>query len=193
MRPQVFPSVNMTILKVAQFSPFNFSSSSSLMGRTWWVIVVMIGGRRGLVCTVCAKDLHDCRLFDEYPRINRHPYPAGEHLRMSQHLPDTDVTRLAGMALDVTGTRDRYLCSNRNTLSSHHLALPWIFLVSSNGSLSHFTSVLGPRSQLLTPSCPQTIFLTHELRSISCHDDFSFGFHPFFSRSEAFERPNIWL
>ncbi len=143
------------------------------------------------VTRVHSKDLHDCRLFDEYPQINRHLYLAGEHPWMSQHLPDMDVTQLAGMALDVTGTRDRYLCSNRNTLSSHHLALPWIFLVSSNGSLSHFTSVLGPRSQLSTPSCPQTIFLTHELRSISCHNDFSFGFHPFFLRSEVFEHPNI--
>ncbi len=114
-------------------------------------------------------------------------------IRRCHSICDTPgVAQMAGMALDVTGTHHRYLC-NWNTLSSHHLALSWILLVSSNSSLSHFTSVLGPRAQLLTLTCPQTILLAHKLRSTSCHDDFSFDFHPFFSRLEALECPGIWL
>ncbi len=111
---------------------------------------------------------------------------------MSQYPWHLGVAQMAGMALDMTGTHDRYLC-NWNTLSSHHLALSWILLVSSNGSLSHFTSALGPRAQLLTLTCPQTILLAYRLRSTSCHDNFSFCFHSFFSRLEALECPGIWL
>ncbi len=144
------------------------------------------------IISIHTKDLHDCWLFDEYPRINRHPYLAGEHPQMSQYPWHLGVVQMAGMALDVTGTYHRYLC-NWNTLLSHHLALSWILLVSSNGSLSHFTSALGPRAQLLTLTCPQTILLAHKLRSTSCHDNFSFSFHPFFSRLEALECPGIWL
>ncbi|KAK0455369.1 uncharacterized protein EV420DRAFT_565159 [Desarmillaria tabescens] len=33
----------------------------------------------------------------------------------------------------------------------------------------------------------------HKLRSISCDDDFSIIFHPFFLRLEAFESPSSWL
>ncbi|KAK0452725.1 uncharacterized protein EV420DRAFT_680261 [Desarmillaria tabescens] len=60
---------------------------------------------------------------------------------------------------------------------------------------------------LLPPPCPltdlpgaQTWFISthiksppHKLRSISCGNDFSMIFHPFFSRLEAFEIPSSWL
>ncbi len=71
------------------------------------------------VTCVHSKDLHECRLFDEYPRINWHLYPAAQHPWMSQHLLDMDVTQLAGMALDMTGT-----CAATGILS-HPTTLPF--------------------------------------------------------------------
>ncbi len=69
-----------------------------------------------------------------------------------------------------------------------------MFLVFINGSLSHFIiSVLSSRGQLLTLTCPWTIFLAHKLRSASCRDDFSFRFYLFFSWLKAIGYPSIQL